>query len=116
MVADCYVGLVSNRQHRRALMPYYAIEKMLKTMPRGLYDAKVLRGLLHAMSLFPIGSCIELTDGRIARVVRSTGETYTQPIVELWDTKHRRYEPDLLNLKTEKQLKIRRAIPEPIAA
>ena len=39
-VADAYVGLVSNRWHRKALMPYYAMEKMLHSIPQGLFDPK----------------------------------------------------------------------------
>lgn len=116
MVADAYVGLVSNRQHRKAMLPYYAIEKILKTIPDGLFDGKAVRGLLHAMSLFPIGSFVETDDGRVARIVRSTGETFTQPIVEFWDTRHKRYDPDLVNLTKEDRVRIKRAIPTPSAA
>ncbi len=115
-VADAYVGLVSNRKHRKALMPYFALEKILKTLPEYQFEPKVVRGLLHGISLFPIGSFVELRDGRVCRVVRATGETYTQPILEIWNTRFRRFEPDLLNLKQETTATVRRAIPGPLAA
>ncbi|WP_231602505.1 HD-GYP domain-containing protein [Neorhodopirellula pilleata] len=113
MVADMYVGLVSNRPHRRALMPYHAITKILNAIPEGKFDAKAVRGLLHAMSLFPIGSFVETHDGRVARVVRSTGETYMRPVIEFWNPKHQIYEPNLVNLAQEPEIQIKRAIPAP---
>lgn len=109
-VADAYVGLVSNRWHRRGLMPYHAMVKMLSDVSIGLFDAKVVRALLNAVSLFPIGSFVEMQEGRIGRVVRSTGETYTKPIIELWSEKHGEFESDLINLAEESELEIRRAI------
>lgn len=114
-VADTYVGLVSNRWHRKGLMPYFAIEKLLNAVSAGLFDAKAVRGLLHAISLFPIGSFVETDDGRTARVVRATGQTYTQPIIEMWDEKNQRFEPDLINLTEESSLKIVRATQRPSA-
>lgn len=115
-VADAYVGLVSNRSHRRALMPYFAIEKILLSLPEGLFEPKVVRGLLHAVSLFPIGSYIETSNARLARVVRATGESYTRPVVEFWDAKHQQFEPDLVNLANDSSLAITRAIPTVKAA
>lgn len=109
-VADAYVGLVSQRWHREALMPYHAIKKLLDSIPTGLYDPKAVRGLLNAVSLFPLGSFVETNDGQIARVVRSTGETYMQPIIELWNEKHRQFEPDLVNLTQDPSIQIKRAI------
>lgn len=115
-VADAYVGLVSNRSHRRGLMPYFAIEKILRDIPQGLFDSKAVRGLLHAVSLFPIGSFAELNDGSVCRVVRSMGEDYMSPIVELWNEKHKQFEPDLLNLAEERDKRIKRAMHAPQAA
>lgn len=109
-VADAYVALLSNRWHRPGMMPYYAMEKMLKSIPQGLFDPKAVRGLLHAVSLFPLGSFVETHDGRIARVVRSTGESYMQPIIEFWNEKHKIFEPDLINLADETEIKIKRAV------
>ena len=112
-VADAYVGLVSNRWHRKGLIPYYAVEKLLNSIPLGLFDPKVVRGLLQTISLFPIGSFVETNDGRVARVVRATGETYTKPVIELWNAKHKQFEPDLVNLSRDPSIWAKRAIPTP---
>jgi HD-GYP domain-containing protein (c-di-GMP phosphodiesterase class II) len=80
-IADAFVGLVSPRPHRPAVLPYRAIEKIVHGTKAGLYEPSAVRALLHTTSLFPIGSYVELTDGRVGRVIRSTGATYDRPIV-----------------------------------
>ncbi len=105
-VADAYVGLVSNRSHRPALMPYYAITKILESIPAGLYDPKAVRGLLHSTSLFPIGSFVCLESDQVGRVVRSTGETYMKPMIELWNQKHQQFEGDIINTADDESIKI----------
>ncbi|WP_186776009.1 HD-GYP domain-containing protein [Rubripirellula reticaptiva] len=115
-VADAYVGLVSNRGHRKGLMPYFAIEKLLHDVAGGKFDSKSVRGLLHAVSLFPIGSFVEMSDGQVGRVVRSNGENFTRPIVEIWNARHREYEIDMINLASENSVQIVRATRAPQAA
>lgn len=115
-VADAYIGLVSNRSHRRGMLPYFAIEKILKSISLGHFDPKAVRALLHAMSLFPVGSFVETSDGRIGRVVRSNGGAYMSPTIELWNEKHKQFDPDLVNLAEEDSLRIVKASPVPKAA
>lgn len=42
-----------------------------------------MRALLNILSLFPVGSLVVLSDGSAARVIRSNGRAYTQPVVQL---------------------------------
>jgi HD-GYP domain-containing protein (c-di-GMP phosphodiesterase class II) len=104
-VADAYVALVSPRPHRPAMMPYYAMEKMLRDANRGLFDALAVRSLLRTMSLFPIGSYAELSDGRIARVLRASDD-YCRPTVEIGD--------EIINLLETPQFSVVRAVAAPI--
>lgn len=82
-VADCYVAMVSPRLYRKAHTPYRAIEYMLQETRHGRFDQTSMRALLSVVSLFPIGSRVELSDGRIARVIRANKEEYVRPIVEI---------------------------------
>ena len=70
------MALVSPRPHRPALLPYHAITKMLLDVKEGLFDSTVVRGLLHTVSLFPIGSFVELSDGRVGKTI--FGRSYTR--------------------------------------
>ena len=48
-------------------MPYYAMEYLLRGAAQGVFDLEVVRGLLNAVSLFPLGSHVMLSDGALAR-------------------------------------------------
>ena len=81
-VADVFVALVSPRPYRPALLHYHAMEQILHGARQGLYDTAVVRALLHTVSLFPIGSLVEINDGRIGKVLRSNRDAYTSPVIE----------------------------------
>ena len=82
-VADIYLALTSPRPYRKPLMPYAAIECLLRQAKENLVDVEVVRALLHVVSLFPIGSHVMLSDGSTARVLRRNGNNYTSPIVQI---------------------------------
>lgn len=80
-VADAYVAMTSKRPDRPPLMPYCAMESLLQQTKENRIDGGVMRALLRTLSLFPIGSFVNLSDGCAARVIRANGPEYTQPIV-----------------------------------
>lgn len=82
-VADTYLAMVSPRNGRIGLLPHQAVEKLLYAARIGLFDPTVVRALLHAASLFPVGSLVTLNDGRSGRVSRANREQYDRPIVEI---------------------------------
>jgi HD-GYP domain-containing protein (c-di-GMP phosphodiesterase class II) len=82
-VADVYLALTSPRPYRKPLMPYAAIECLLRQAKENLVDADVVRALLQVVSLFPIGSHVMLSDGSTARVLRRNGNNYSSPIVQI---------------------------------
>jgi len=81
--ADKYVRLTSPQTFRRSLSPYAAMEVLLRQADGRSCDPQVLRGLLRVQSLFPLGSYVQLSDGRTARVLRSNGDDYTRPVVHI---------------------------------
>jgi len=105
-VADVYVALVSKRPHRPALLPYFAVAKMLEDVKAGLFDPQVVRALLQTISLFPLGSIVELSDGRVAKIVRTNGPAYDRPIVETWARTALSAPPELIDLVARQDLKI----------
>jgi HD-GYP domain-containing protein (c-di-GMP phosphodiesterase class II) len=109
-VADVFLALISPRPHRPALLPYVAIEQILQDVRRGLYDHLAVRGLLHTTSLFPIGSYVQVNDGRLGRVIRSNGATYARPIVELWSPQNLHGNPDVVDLAANTQISVVRPL------
>lgn len=106
MVADAYVALVSERPHRPALLPYHAVAKMLEDVAKGMFDATVVRALLHTVSLFPIGSYVELKDGRIGKTIRANGPAYDRPIVETWQRTNLGGAPEVIDLLEQDTLRV----------
>jgi HD-GYP domain-containing protein (c-di-GMP phosphodiesterase class II) len=82
-VADAYLALTAPRPFRKPLMPYTAIESLLRQAAEGLVDGEVVRALLHVVSMFPIGSHVMLSDGSAARVLRRNANNYRSPIVQI---------------------------------
>jgi HD-GYP domain-containing protein (c-di-GMP phosphodiesterase class II) len=113
-VADAFNALTSPRPYRSALMPYAALECLLRNAAERVYDPEIVRSLLHVTSLFPIGSSIALNDGCIARVIRRNGNNFANPIVQI--VQNRDGSPltrfQVLDMSQEKR-KIVRAIPTP---
>ncbi len=105
-VADAFVGMVTSRPHRPGLLPYKALERIIHGVHDGLFDASATRGLLQCVSLFPVGSYIQLSDGRQAKVVRSNSIAYHRPIVEIWRPNRADGTPELVNLAKDDSIEV----------
>jgi predicted SnoaL-like aldol condensation-catalyzing enzyme len=53
---------------------------------------------------------VELSDGRVGKVIRSNGEAYHRPIVTAWKKGQIHLLPDVVDLKEEVDVKIVRTI------
>lgn len=110
-VADVYIALVSNRPWRPSLLPYKAMEQIIRDTRDGLFDPEVVRALLRTVSLFPIGSRVQTSDGRVGTVVRTNRELFTRPVVELWQPGCA-LAPDVVDLAETDSITITRAIKD----
>ena len=109
-VADAYTALVSSRPHRHGMLPYYAMEKLIKDVAAGLYDPVAVRGLLQALGLFPVGSYVELKSGLVGRVIRASTGDYSRPLIEVWKAGSVRGAPAIVDLARESNLGIVRPL------
>ncbi len=82
-VAHCYVELTTKTAYRPAFSPYDATIELFRLAKNGVLDPVVLRALLRAQSLFPVGSLVMLSSGSMAKVVRANGDLFAEPIVQL---------------------------------
>ena len=111
-VADTFVSLISPHPYGPGMIPYDAVKKILFDTKEGLFDPEAVRGLLNTISLFPIGSYVKLNDGRLGKVVRSTGEYYLRPIVEVSDSGRPPKKPELIDLSAQRELQISGALAQ----
>lgn len=109
-VADAYTALVAARPHRHGMLPYFAMEKLIKDVAAGLYDPVAVRGLLQALGLFPVGSYVELKNGLVGRVIRASTGDYSRPMLEVWKVGSVRGKPAIVDLAREPSLGILRPL------
>ncbi len=98
------------------MQPYKAVESMVKSVASGRIDAESVRLLLQTVSLYPVGSYVILSNGQLAKVLRTNSWRYDRPIVRTWP---RRTEPsdstgDVINLIDEPTLFVSEAVPSPV--
>ena len=80
-VVEAYLQLISPTHHRPAIVAHDAIGLLLHQAGRGIFDPKVIRALLNAKTLFPLGSQVELGNGEAATVIRRPRQGYCSPVV-----------------------------------
>jgi len=68
---------------RPAVVPHDAVGFLLFEVGRDLFDAAAMRAFLNQISLFPIGTQVELDNGQRATVIRRDGNHYATPIVRV---------------------------------
>jgi len=116
-VAHSYVSLTTSREDRPALMPYAAMEYLLRQTNDKTIDSNPMRALLNLLSLFPVGSFVTLTDGSAARVIRRNENHYTSPIVQIIQTSEGKnadpMDPDNILDLNQSHHQIDQALPTP---
>jgi HD-GYP domain-containing protein (c-di-GMP phosphodiesterase class II) len=109
---DVYASLTEDRPHRPAVLPYRAMEMVIRMGSIKWLDPEAIRGLLRYLSLFPVGSWGELTTGEKVRIVSTNSEDYMRPVVSVTNDRHGRpLEPFRINLMKNPQIRIRRPLP-----
>ena len=83
--ADTYVAMTSERSHRPFVSPYEAMRTLLEEANQNMLDAGAVRTILDCMSLFPLGSYVDLSDGTSAKVIRANPGQHTKPVVVALD-------------------------------
>ena len=75
------LSLVDPGSGRPAILPHDALGFLLHEGARGQREILPLKALLKTITLFPIGSRVELDDGREATVIRRNEDHYAGPVV-----------------------------------
>jgi HD-GYP domain-containing protein (c-di-GMP phosphodiesterase class II) len=82
-IADVFESLSAPREYRTAYMPYRAMEILIKMSRKNLLANEYVKAFITYMSLFPVGSLIELSDHTIGKVVHANELHFTKPIVSI---------------------------------
>jgi HD-GYP domain-containing protein (c-di-GMP phosphodiesterase class II) len=97
-VCDVYDAITSNRPYKTGWDPAESLRKMAEW--KGHFDLKVFQAFVKSLGIYPIGSLVRLSSGRLGVVVAQTGKSLTMPAVNVfYSTKSNlRIEPEVIEL------------------
>ena len=101
-VCDVYDAITSNRPYKSGWDPAESLRKMAE-WSNGHFDGKVFQAFVKSLGIYPIGSLVKLTSGRLGVVVEQTGKSLTTPSVKvLFSTKsNMRIVPEVIDLSQQ---------------
>jgi HD-GYP domain-containing protein (c-di-GMP phosphodiesterase class II) len=113
-IADIYEALTSPRPHRKALLPYQAAEGLIKMTKTNLIADEFVKAFLNYISIFPIGSLVQLNNHSVAKVVDANPQSLGKPVVAVLSDSQgrivRKNEIRYINLRVEDDLFIIKAL------
>lgn len=98
-VCDVYDAITSNRPYKSGWDPAESLRKMAE-WTSGHFETKVFHAFVKTMGIYPVGSLVRLSSGRIGVVFEQTGKSLTTPCVKVfYSTKsNMRIAPRVINL------------------
>ena len=101
-VCDVYDAITSNRPYKSGWDPAESLRKMAE-WSNGHFDGKVFQAFVKSLGIYPIGSLVKLTSGRLGVVVEQTGKSLTTPSVKVFfSTKsNMRIVPEIIDLSQQ---------------
>lgn len=110
-IVDIYDALTATRCYKESMSPAAAF-KILKSMTPHQLDSDLLNEFIRNVGVYPVGSLVELSDGRAGLVWESNETSILQPIVKcFYSVKFGHYvEVEMINLAESKQLTIERGL------
>ena len=98
-VCDVYDAITSNRPYKAGWDPAESLRRMAE-WAKGHFDIQVFQAFVKSLGIYPIGSLVQLSSGRLGVVVEQTGKSLTTPSVKVFfSTKsNMRIVPEIIDL------------------
>jgi HD-GYP domain-containing protein (c-di-GMP phosphodiesterase class II) len=81
-LTDVYEAMAHPRADRAARVIYYALSEIIDVHNK-FFDPNLIKALIHIVSIFPLGSLVQLNNGAIGRVIGANKLYPTRPLLEL---------------------------------
>ena len=110
-VADIYEAFSHPRTFRKTFIAYEALQKVID-MRGEFFPPKIIRALMNEISIFPLGSYVQLNTGEIGRVIATDVDQLLRPaLMLLYDHEGtRKRQPTRVDLKESPLLYIAKPI------
>lgn len=85
-IVDAYLTLIEPAQpSQAAYVPSDAIAYLVSHTNKGAFDRDCMKAFLTALSIYSVGSKVQLSDSRTATILRSSGSDPLRPIIRIHD-------------------------------
>ena len=113
-IADIFEAMSSPRIYRPAYLPFHAMTSLINLNKLGAVSGDLLKAFIKYVSLFPIGSLVELSNHAIGKVVQANTCSLAKPVVSVLSDEKGALLPQeqifQVNLMQETQLSVIRAL------
>jgi HD-GYP domain-containing protein (c-di-GMP phosphodiesterase class II) len=82
-VCDVYDAITSNRPYKAGWDPAESLRRMAE-WAKGHFDTQVFQAFVKSLGIYPIGSLVQLSSGRLGVVIEQTGKSLTMPSVKVF--------------------------------
>jgi putative nucleotidyltransferase with HDIG domain len=82
-IADVYDALTSDRCYRGRVLPHESAEILMADCTLNRLDTELVKAFLKYIILYPLGTRVILSDGRLAQVIKVHADFPLRPVLEI---------------------------------